>query len=130
MEKSFEPVKSCPNIENVDEEITVKPGEGPSKKVDEEDEEEEEEQEDQLNTESDLCETEDDMDVDTQILEGKVQQNAGSTKNSSKRKHKRIPWTDAEKKAIKSELGHFISKMKVPGKLECHRCLRNKKELS
>ena len=54
----------------------------------------------------------------------------GSTKNSSKRKHKRIPWTDAEKKAINSELGHFISKMKVPGKLECHRCLRNKKELS
>ena len=32
MEKSFEPVKSCPNIENVDEEITVKPGEGPSEK--------------------------------------------------------------------------------------------------
>ena len=54
----------------------------------------------------------------------------GSTKNSSKRKHKRIPWTDAEKKAINSELGHFISKMKVSGKLECHRCLRNKKELS
>ncbi|XP_078329000.1 uncharacterized protein LOC144617473 isoform X3 [Crassostrea virginica] len=76
MEKSFEPVKSCPNTENVDEEITVKPGEGPSEKVDEEDEEEEEEQEDQLNTESDLCETEYDMDVDTQILEGKVQQNA------------------------------------------------------
>ena len=32
MEKSFEPVKSCPNIENIDEEITVKPGEGHSDK--------------------------------------------------------------------------------------------------
>ena len=26
MEESFEPVKNCPNIENVGEEITVKPG--------------------------------------------------------------------------------------------------------
>ena len=32
MEKSFEPVKSCPNIENVDEEITVKPRESHSEK--------------------------------------------------------------------------------------------------
>ena len=33
-----------------------------------------------------------------------------------------------QKKGIKSELSHFISKMKVPGKLECDRCLRNKEE--
>lgn len=32
-----------------------------------------------------------------------------------------------EKKAVKSELGHFISKLKVPGKLECD---KKRKELS
>jgi hypothetical protein len=43
---------------------------------------------------------------------------------------KRVPWSDAEKKAVRSELGDFITKMKVPGKLECDWCLKKKTELS
>nr|XP_022297091.1 uncharacterized protein LOC111106639 [Crassostrea virginica]XP_022297092.1 uncharacterized protein LOC111106639 [Crassostrea virginica]XP_022297093.1 uncharacterized protein LOC111106639 [Crassostrea virginica]XP_022297094.1 uncharacterized protein LOC111106639 [Crassostrea virginica]XP_022297095.1 uncharacterized protein LOC111106639 [Crassostrea virginica]XP_022297096.1 uncharacterized protein LOC111106639 [Crassostrea virginica]XP_022297098.1 uncharacterized protein LOC111106639 [Crasso len=104
MEKSFEPVKSCPNIENVDEEITVKPGEGHSEKVDEEDEEEEEEQEDQLNTESDLCETEDDMDVDTQILEGKVKKMQEVPKIPRKENTREFPG-QMQKKSHKFRVG-------------------------
>lgn len=47
-----------------------------------------------------------------------------------KRRSRRVPWTDSEKRAVKAELGQFISKLKVPGKLDCDTCLKKRKELS
>lgn len=47
-----------------------------------------------------------------------------------KRRSRRVPWTDSEKKAVKAELGHFITKLMVPGKLDCDKCLKKRKELS
>lgn len=44
-----------------------------------------------------------------------------------KRRSRRVPWTDSEKKAVKAELGHFITKLMVPGKLDCDKCLKKKK---
>ncbi|XP_020314650.2 uncharacterized protein LOC109869147 [Oncorhynchus kisutch] len=35
------------------------------------------------------------------------------------------PWSDAAKAAVKRQLGHFISMMKVPGKRDCEVCLHN-----
>lgn len=49
---------------------------------------------------------------------------------ASSSKSKRRPWTREEKKAVDEELGTLIRRMKVPGKLDCDRCLRNKSILS
>ncbi|KAJ8306755.1 hypothetical protein KUTeg_015692, partial [Tegillarca granosa] len=43
---------------------------------------------------------------------------------------KRKSWSEVEKKAVNEELGVFVRQQRVPGKLDCDKCLRKKPELS
>lgn len=47
----------------------------------------------------------------------------------SKHAVKRRPWSEKEQAAVKRFLSEFITKMKVPGKKECHACLASEPDL-
>ncbi|XP_060062466.1 uncharacterized protein LOC132543027 isoform X2 [Ylistrum balloti] len=51
-------------------------------------------------------------------------------KPGSRRTVKRIPWTEEERSAVKSEMEHFLHIRKTPGKLDCDNCLRKYQCLS
>ncbi|XP_050416929.1 uncharacterized protein LOC126830572 [Patella vulgata] len=66
-------------------------------------------------------------DISVDVTTTRVNLN-GSKKGTCKQV--RRYWTADEKRAVSEELGNNIRQMKVPGKLDCDRCLRKRTELS